>query len=122
MNVDELRPSIAGAPDRPAPAAARDVLRGRRAVHSTARSERDRAAERAEDPVDSPEVNRLTDDIRPQNRPSKRSTTARGQNCQNGVAGRGGQPTEAWSSLYEERHMVETMNEAFASCRGTSSM
>ncbi|MEF8828216.1 MAG: hypothetical protein V5A49_04235, partial [Haloarcula sp.] len=28
------------------------------------REERDRAAERAEDPFDSPEVNRLTDDIK----------------------------------------------------------
>jgi len=83
------------------------------------RSERDRAAERAEDPFDSPEVNRLTDDIKTAEQTVEAVYERRvGKIVKMASLAAADMPTEDDGLTREERDLFETMVEAIESNRG----
>ncbi|NHN65626.1 hypothetical protein G9463_20455 [Haloarcula sp. JP-Z28] len=83
------------------------------------RSERDRAAERAEDPFDSPEVNRLTDDIKTAEQTVEAVYERRvGKIVKMASLAAADMPTEDDGLTQEERDLFETMVEAIESNRG----
>ncbi|WP_276272092.1 hypothetical protein [Haloarcula litorea] len=74
------------------------------------RDERDRAAERAEDPFDSPEVNRLTDDIKTAEQTVEAIYERRvGKIVKMASLAAADMPTEDDGLTQEERHLFETM-------------
>jgi len=83
------------------------------------RTERDRAAERAEDPFDSPEVNRLTDDIKTAEQTVEAIYERRvGKIVKMASLAAADMPTEDDGLTREERDLFETMVEAIESNRG----
>lgn len=83
------------------------------------REERDRAAERAEDPFDSPEVNRLTDDIKTAEQTVEAVYERRvGKIVKMASLAAADMPTEDDGLTREERDLFETMVEAIESNRG----
>ncbi|WP_324662241.1 hypothetical protein [Haloarcula sediminis] len=77
------------------------------------REERDRAAERAEDPFDSPEVNRLTDDIKTAEQTVEAIYERRvGKIVKMASLAAADMPTEDGGLTQEERELFETMVEA----------
>jgi len=83
------------------------------------REERDRAAERAEDPFDSPEVNRLTDDIKTAEQTVEAVYERRvGKIVKMASLAAADMPTEDDGLTREERELFETMVEAIESNRG----
>ncbi|MDS0222536.1 hypothetical protein NDI54_14420 [Haloarcula sp. S1AR25-5A] len=83
------------------------------------REERDRAAERAEDPFDSPEVNRLTDDIKTAEQTVEAVYERRvGKIVKMASLAAADMPTEDDGLTQEERQLFETMVEAIESNRG----
>lgn len=83
------------------------------------REERDRAAERAEDPFDSPEVNRLTDDIKTAEQTVEAVYERRvGKIVKMASLAAADMPTEDDGLTQEERNLFETMVEAIESNRG----
>ncbi|PSP61132.1 hypothetical protein BRC76_06850 [Halobacteriales archaeon QH_8_67_36] len=77
------------------------------------REERDRAAERADDPFDSPEVNRLTDDIKTAERTVEAVYERRvGKIVKMASLAAADMPTEDDGLTREERELFETMVEA----------
>ncbi|MEF8828698.1 MAG: hypothetical protein V5A49_06670, partial [Haloarcula sp.] len=83
------------------------------------REERDRAAERAEDPLDSPEVNRLTDDIKTAEQTVEAVYERRvGKIVKMASLAAADMPTEDDGLTREERDLFETMVEAIESNRG----
>ncbi|KAA9396959.1 hypothetical protein Har1130_09705 [Haloarcula sp. CBA1130] len=83
------------------------------------RTERDRAAERAEDPFDSPEVNRLTDDIKTAEQTVEAVYERRvGKIVKMASLAAADMPTEDDGLTQEERDLFETMVEAIESNRG----
>ncbi|NLV14669.1 hypothetical protein [Haloarcula argentinensis] len=83
------------------------------------RSERDRAAERAEDPFDSPEVNRLTDDIKTAEQTVEAVYERRvGKIVKMASLAAADMPTEDDGLTQEERDLFETMVQAIESNRG----
>ncbi|WP_336338126.1 hypothetical protein [Haloarcula brevis] len=82
------------------------------------RSERDRAADRAEDPFDSPEVNRLTDDIKTAEQTVEAVYERRvGKIVKMASLAAADMPTEDDGLTREERELFETMVEAIESNR-----
>ncbi|EMA29730.1 hypothetical protein [Haloarcula japonica] len=82
------------------------------------RSERDRAAERAEDPFDSPEVNRLTDDIKTAEQTVEAVYERRvGKIVKMASLAAADMPTEDDGLTQEERDLFETMVDAIESNR-----
>jgi DNA replication factor GINS len=83
------------------------------------RTERDRAADRAEDPFDSPEVNRLTDDIKTAEQTVEAVYERRvGKIVKMASLAAADMPTEDDGLTREERDLFETMVEAIESNRG----
>ncbi|NLV07051.1 hypothetical protein GOC83_13020 [Haloarcula rubripromontorii] len=83
------------------------------------RTERERAAERAEDPFDSPEVNRLTDDIKTAEQTVEAVYERRvGKIVKMASLAAADMPTEDDGLTQEERDLFETMVEAIESNRG----
>ncbi|MDT3434866.1 hypothetical protein [Haloarcula sp. 1CSR25-25] len=83
------------------------------------RTERDRAAERAEDPFDSPEVNRLTDDIKTAEQTVEAVYERRvGKIVKMASLAAADMPTEDDGLTREERDLFETMVGAIESNRG----
>ncbi|GCF12709.1 hypothetical protein Harman_06440 [Haloarcula mannanilytica] len=83
------------------------------------REERDRAAERAKDPFDSPEVNRLTDDIKTAEQTVEAVYERRvGKIVKMASLAAADMPTEDDGLTREERDLFETMVEAIESNRG----
>jgi len=83
------------------------------------REERDRAAERAEDPFDSPEVNRLTDDIKTAEQTVEAVYERRvGKIVKMASLAAADMPTEDDGLTREERDLFETMVDAIESNRG----
>ncbi|WP_262177850.1 hypothetical protein [Haloarcula laminariae] len=77
------------------------------------REERDRAAERADDPFDSPEVNRLTDDIKTAEQTVEAIYERRvGKIVKMASLAAADMPTEDGGLTQEERELFETMVEA----------
>ncbi|MGB9953940.1 DNA replication complex GINS family protein [Haloarcula sp. Atlit-120R] len=83
------------------------------------RTERERAAERAEDPFDSPEVNRLTDDIKTAEQTVEAVYERRvGKIVKMASLAAADMPTEDDGLTREERDLFETMVDAIESNRG----
>ncbi|MBX0323526.1 hypothetical protein EGH21_10845 [Halomicroarcula sp. F13] len=77
------------------------------------REERERAADRADDPFDSPEVNRLTDDIKTAEQTVEAIYERRvGKIVKMASLAAADMPTEDDGLTQEERHLFETMVEA----------
>jgi len=83
------------------------------------REERDRAADRADDPFDSPEVNRLTDDIKTAEQTVEAIYERRvGKIVKMASLAAADMPTEEDGLTQEERDLFETMVDAIQANRG----